>query len=105
MSGKWVRLVNWNLFFFFFAWSKKKQKNQAWKFKNLKTTSKLRSTARAVRLSGSTRGLLPLRFFVVFLRFLFKGGERSDEQGSFVFIKVFVSFALMQKKQKIKRKN
>jgi hypothetical protein len=39
------------------------------KIKNFKTISKLRSAARAVRLSGSTRGLLPLRFFVVFFRF------------------------------------
>ena len=45
------------------------------KIKSLKTTSKYRSTARAVRPSSSTRGLLPLYFFVVFLCFLFKGGR------------------------------
>ena len=39
------------------------------KIENLKTTSKLCSAARAVRLSGSTCGLLPLRFLVVFRRF------------------------------------
>jgi hypothetical protein len=46
------------------------------KIKSLKTTSKCRSTARAVRPSSSTRGLLPLYFFVVLLCFLFKGGVR-----------------------------
>jgi hypothetical protein len=39
------------------------------KIQNSKTTSKLCSAARAVRLSGSTRGLLPLRFLVVFYAF------------------------------------
>jgi hypothetical protein len=44
-------------------------KRSSLKIKNSKTTSKLCSAVRAVRLSGSTRGLLPRRFFIVFLRF------------------------------------
>jgi hypothetical protein len=46
-----------------------RNKNQGFQIKSLKTTSKLRSAPRAVRLSGSTRGVLPLRFFVVFYAF------------------------------------
>jgi hypothetical protein len=49
-------------------------KKSSLQIKSLKTTSKYRSAARAVRPSFSTRGLLPLYFFVVFLFFLFKGG-------------------------------
>jgi hypothetical protein len=36
------------------------------KIKSLKTTSKFHSAPRAVRPMGSTRGVLPLHFFVVF---------------------------------------
>ena len=54
----------------------KRNKRSSLKIKSLKTTSKCRSAARAVRPSSSTRGLLPLYFFVVFLCFLFKGGEK-----------------------------
>jgi hypothetical protein len=44
------------------------------KIKSLKTTSKCRSVARAVRPSSSTRGLLPLYFFVVFYAFYLRAG-------------------------------
>jgi hypothetical protein len=62
-----------NLFFchdqpFDFA-QDERNKRSSLKIKDLKTSSKLCSAARAVRLSGSTRGLLPRRFIVVFLRF------------------------------------
>jgi hypothetical protein len=53
---------------------KKVTKKSSLKIKILKTSLKFHSAARAVRPSSSTRGLLPLHFFVVFLRFLFKGG-------------------------------
>jgi hypothetical protein len=52
-----------------FPLMEKVTKRSSLKIENLKTTSKLCSAARAVRLSGSTRGLLPLRFLVVFRRF------------------------------------
>jgi hypothetical protein len=61
---------------FLFCLIKKETKKSSLKIKSLKTTSKYRSAARAVRLPGSTRGLLPLYFLVVFLCFLFKGGEK-----------------------------
>ena len=57
-----------------FSLMKKVTKKSSLKIKSSKTTSKWRSAARAVRLPGSTRGLLPLYFFVVLLCFLFKGG-------------------------------
>ena len=41
-----------------------------------KTTSKRRSTARAVRTAFSTRGLLPLCFFVVFYAFYLRASLR-----------------------------
>jgi hypothetical protein len=50
----------------FFCLDAKETKNHCQKIQNLKTISKLRSAARAVRFSSSTCGLLPLRFFVVF---------------------------------------
>jgi hypothetical protein len=50
----------------FFCLDAKETKNHCLKIQNLKTTSKLCSAARAVRFSSSTRGLLPLRFCVVF---------------------------------------
>ena len=53
---------------FLLPWCKR-NKRSSLKIKSLKTTSKFRSSARAVRVSGSTCGLLPLRFFVVFWRF------------------------------------
>jgi hypothetical protein len=59
---------------FLLPWCKR-NKRSSLKIKSSKTTSKYRSAARAVRLPGSTRGLLPLYFFVVFLCFLFKGGR------------------------------
>jgi hypothetical protein len=49
---------------FTFSDEKKKQ-NTALEAQNLKLPN-FRSAARAVRLSGSTHGLLPLRFIVVF---------------------------------------
>jgi hypothetical protein len=60
--------------FLLFSLMKKVTKKSSLKIKSLKTTLKFHSAARAVRPSSSTRGLLPLHFFVVFLRFLFKGG-------------------------------
>ncbi|MBG6187849.1 hypothetical protein IWX80_002221 [Flavobacterium sp. CAN_S2] len=53
---------------------------QCLKIQSLKTTSKCRSTARAVRLSGSTRGLLPLYFFVVFYTFYLRAVRRGIKE-------------------------
>ena len=50
------------------------------KINNLKTTSKLHSAARAVRLSGSTCGLLPFRFYVVFYVFNLRAAPRISER-------------------------
>jgi uncharacterized membrane protein len=71
------------------------QKKQKIKPENqkLKTTSKYRSAARAVRPSSSTRGLLPLYFLVVFLCFLFKGGEKRgcmNVYGSIIIIIIII---------------
>ena len=52
----------------------KRNKRSSLKIKNLKTTSKLCSAARAVCLSGSSRGLLPLHFFVFFDVFNLRAG-------------------------------
>jgi hypothetical protein len=117
------------------------KKRLSLKIKSAKTTSKRRSAARAVRPSSSTRGLLPLCFFVVFHAFYLRAVARISkhrtllftihfsqltfhpnlchaDEGSIptscshqhIFILavgdffscLFFSFALMQKKQKIK---
>ena len=78
-------ITTWVLLNFSFALTQKKQKKifmlyycffvfmnlrfHCLKIKNAKTTSKRRSAALAVRLSGSTRGLLQLCFIVVFYSF------------------------------------
>jgi hypothetical protein len=69
---------------FLLPWCKR-NKRSSLKIQSLKTTSKCRSAARAVRFLSSTRGLLTLYFFVFFLCFLFKGGGRSGERGRFVW--------------------
>jgi hypothetical protein len=51
-------------------------KRSSLKIKSAKTTSKRRSAARAVRPSSSTRGLLPLYFFVVFHAFYLRASVR-----------------------------
>lgn len=56
----------------------KEIKNHYLKINNLKTTSKLCSAARAVRLSGSTRGLLPLHFFVIFDIFKLRADSKAQ---------------------------
>jgi hypothetical protein len=62
----WLDVDFFDIDYLFFCLDTKETKNHCLKIQNLKTTSKRRSAARAVRLSGSTRGLLPLRFIVVF---------------------------------------
>ncbi len=59
------------------------------KIKSLKTTLNFRSMPRAVRHADSTRGALPLQFFVVFLCFFFKGG-RSGTKGTFTIAGSFL---------------
>jgi hypothetical protein len=53
-----------------------------------------RSAARAVRLSGSTRGLLPLYFFVVFYAFYLRAwGEGCEEcLGSYYYYYYYYYF-------------
>jgi hypothetical protein len=63
--------------FFFFCLDAKETKKSSLQIKSVKTTSKCRSAARVACLSGSSRGLLPLYFFFVFLCFVFKGGVES----------------------------
>jgi hypothetical protein len=48
---------------------KKVTKKSSLKIKSLKTTSKFHSAPQAVRPADSTRGVLPLHFFVVFYAF------------------------------------
>ncbi len=76
-----------------FSLMKKVTKISSLKIKSLKTTLKFRSAARAVRPSSSTRGLLPLYFFIVFLCFLFKGEEKWKSVG-FYFIARFWGYSL-----------
>ena len=79
------------LILFFFAWSKKKQKNHYLKIKSAKTTSKRRSTARAVLTASSTRGALPFRFFVVFYVFNLMAGLRIVKHRSLHLLKQCVT--------------
>ena len=58
---------------FSFALMQKKKKSSL-KIQSVKTTSKCRSAARAVRPSSSTRGLLPLYFVVVLYAFYLRAG-------------------------------
>jgi hypothetical protein len=53
---------------------KKVTKKSSLKIKSVKTTLKCRSAAQAVRLPGSTRGLLPLYFFIAFYAFYLRAG-------------------------------
>ena len=87
-TSSWIILLNLIYFCFneygFFIWRqsllfslmKKVTKKSSLQIKSLKTTLKFHFAPRAVRPADSTRGVLPLHFFVVFRCFLFKGGRR-----------------------------
>ena len=66
--------------YLFFCLDTKETKNHCLKIQNLKTISKLRSAARAVRPMGSTRGLLTFHFFVVFYAFYLRSVRRGIKE-------------------------
>ena len=71
---------------FLLSWYKR-NKRSSLKIKSAKTTSKRRSTARAVRTTSSTRGLLPLCFFVVFYAFYLRAVLRIVKHSRLVSIR------------------
>ena len=95
-------LITHELIIYLSSWidNFKRNKRSSLKIKSAKTTSKRRSAARAVRPEGSTRGLLPLCFIVVFYAFYLRAVKRSGERRRFVYVKMFFSFLLDQKRNK-----
>ncbi len=61
---------------FLLSWYKRNKKSSL-QIKSLKTTLKFRSAPRAVRPADSTRGVLPLHFFVVFYAFYLRANLRA----------------------------
>ena len=80
-------LITHELIIYLSSWidNFKRNKRSSLKVKSAKTTSKRRSTARAVRLAGSTRGLLPLCFIVVFYAFYLRAVPRISERRRLFF--------------------
>ena len=87
----WSRWFFFSCLFFSFLLDQKRNKKSSLKIKNLKTTSKLHSVPRAVRLTGSTRGALPFRFFVVFYVFNLRAGLRIVKHRRLLLLKQCVT--------------
>ena len=78
---------------FLLSWYKR-NKRSSLKIKSAKTTLKRRSTARAVRTTSSTRGLLPLCFFIVFYAFYLRAVLRIVKHSRLVSIRRNALFIL-----------